>query len=60
VAQPAVFNSNFNVLNPQRADVNGFQNQPLFGSLGDPCLITPGNSRLALLCGGGGLIVYFG
>ena len=39
VTQPAVFDRDFNVLDPERAEINGFEHHRLFRRLRNPCLI---------------------
>src|SRR5437879_13228882 len=39
VTQTAVLESDFNVLGPERSEINGFEHHRLFGRLPDPCLI---------------------
>src|SRR6266567_2034112 len=39
VTQTAVFDGDFNVLGPERSEINGFEHHRLFGRLRDPCLI---------------------
>ena len=39
VTQTAVFDRDFNVLDPERSEINGFQYHRLFRRLRDPCLI---------------------
>src|SRR5207244_6905114 len=41
VTQTAVLESDFNVLGPERSEINGFEHHRLFGRLPDPCLIIP-------------------
>ena len=39
VAQAAVFDGDFNILGPERSEINGFEYHRLFSCLRDPCLI---------------------
>ena len=39
VAQTAVFDRNFNILGPERSEINGFEHHRLFRRLRNPCLI---------------------
>ena len=39
VTQTAVFDSDFNVLGPERSEINGFEHHRLFRRLRNPCLI---------------------
>src|SRR5262249_36444726 len=39
VTQAAVFDGDFNVLGPERSEINGFEHHRLFSRLRDPCLI---------------------
>src|SRR5262249_24994697 len=45
VTQSAVFNRDFNVLGPERSEINGFECHRLFGRLRDPCLVNHRVSR---------------
>src|SRR5947209_7535184 len=39
VTQTAMFDSDFNVLGPERSEINGFEHHRLFRRLRNPCLI---------------------
>src|SRR5262249_44067917 len=45
VTQTAVFDGDFNVLDPERSEINGFEHHRLFGPLRDPCLVIHSVSR---------------
>jgi hypothetical protein len=45
VTQTAVLESDFNILDPERSEINGFEHHRLFGPLRDPCLVIHRVSR---------------
>src|SRR5262249_43495507 len=52
VTQTAVFDSDFNVLGPERSEVNGFEHHRLCRRLGNPCHRVPHSGTWAGLDGG--------
>jgi hypothetical protein len=62
VTQTAVFDSDFNVLDPERSEIHGFEHHRLFRRLRNPCLIIHRVSYSETLAGwdGGWLVAGFG
>jgi hypothetical protein len=49
-----MLDGDFNVLGPERSEINGFEHHRLFRSLGDPCLEVPRRWReFSHHCAGG-------
>src|SRR5260370_4937690 len=62
VTQTAVFDRDFNVLAPERSEIDGFEHHRLFRRLGNPCLVIHRVSRFETPAGrdGGWLVGGFG
>jgi len=62
VTQAAVFDGDFNILDPERSEINGFEHHRPFSRLRDPCLIIHRVSYSETSTGldGGWLVVAWG